>query len=81
MGVRHAEQEQLERLEAKTLDAQLRQILVAGLGVASVSMADSVSPIGGGQLQLDPLAACRRAEAVRAVSASSGSGSAVSRSI
>jgi len=31
MGVRHAEQEQLERLEAKTLDAQLRQILVAGL--------------------------------------------------
>ena len=31
MGVRHAEQEQIERLEAKTLDAQLRQILVAGL--------------------------------------------------
>ena len=31
MGVRHAEQETIERLEAKTLDAQLRQILVAGL--------------------------------------------------
>ena len=31
MGMRHAEQEQIERLEAKTLDAQLRQILVAGL--------------------------------------------------
>ncbi len=31
MGVRHAEQEQIERLEAKTLDAQLRQILVTGL--------------------------------------------------
>ena len=30
-GRAHAEQEQLERLEAKTLDAQLRQILVAGL--------------------------------------------------
>ena len=31
MGVRHAEQETIERLQAKTLDAQLRQILVAGL--------------------------------------------------
>lgn len=30
MGVRHAEQEQLERLEANTRDAQWRQILVAG---------------------------------------------------
>ena len=31
MGVRHAEQETLERLEAKTLQAQMQQILVAGL--------------------------------------------------
>ena len=31
MGVRHPKQEQIERLESKTLDAQLRQILVAGL--------------------------------------------------
>ena len=31
MGVRHAEQEQLERLAAKTLEAQLRQILISGL--------------------------------------------------
>ena len=31
MGLRNAEQEILRRLESKTLDAQLRQILVAGL--------------------------------------------------
>jgi DNA-binding CsgD family transcriptional regulator len=31
MSLRHPEQETLERLQSKTLDAQLRQILVAGL--------------------------------------------------
>lgn len=31
MGLRNAEQETLRRLDAKTLDAQLRQILVSGL--------------------------------------------------
>jgi hypothetical protein len=31
MGVRNAEQETLRRLDSKTLDAQLRQVLVSGL--------------------------------------------------